>query len=107
MKYPPWGRVSAAAGVAPEALEECEHSSKGYERRVCVVDQVTLPLSIPFSRFQHSFQLIRWSPPSLDSPNGSMIMRGGLFDTWDFTIGGSRFIRGYGLSRGVRGAPEP
>jgi hypothetical protein len=24
----PWGRASAPAGVAPEALEECVHSSK-------------------------------------------------------------------------------
>ena len=23
VKFPPWGRVSAPAGVAPEALEEC------------------------------------------------------------------------------------
>ena len=28
-----WGRVSAPAGVAPEALEECLYSSKGYKRR--------------------------------------------------------------------------
>ena len=34
VKFPPWGRVSAPAGVAPEALEECLHSSKGYERRL-------------------------------------------------------------------------
>ena len=33
VKFPPWGRVSAPAGVAPEALEECLHSSKGYKRR--------------------------------------------------------------------------
>ena len=33
MKFPPRGRVSAPAGVAPEALEECLHSSKGYKRR--------------------------------------------------------------------------
>ena len=33
VKYPPWGRVSAPAGVAPEALEECLHSSKGCKRR--------------------------------------------------------------------------
>ena len=32
VKFPPWGRVSAPAGVAPEALEECLHSSKGYKR---------------------------------------------------------------------------
>ena len=31
--FPPWGRASAPAGVAPEALEECLHSSKGYIRR--------------------------------------------------------------------------
>ena len=35
MKYPPWGRVSAPTGVAPEALEEWEHLSKGYEHNVC------------------------------------------------------------------------
>ena len=35
VKFPPWGRVSAPAGVAPEALEEWEHSSKGYEHNVC------------------------------------------------------------------------
>ena len=32
VKFPPWGRVSAPAGVAPEALEECLYSSKGYKR---------------------------------------------------------------------------
>jgi len=34
VKFPPWGRVSAPAGVAPEALEECLHSFKGYKRRL-------------------------------------------------------------------------
>jgi len=33
MKFPSWGRVSAPAGVAPEALEECLYSPKGYKRR--------------------------------------------------------------------------
>ena len=33
VKFPPWGCVIAPAGVAPEALEECLHSSKGYKRR--------------------------------------------------------------------------
>ena len=33
VKFPPWGLVSAPAGVAPEALEECLLSSKGYKRR--------------------------------------------------------------------------
>ena len=61
VKYPPWGCMSAPAGVAPEALEECKHSSKGYEYRVCVVDRVTRPFSIHFSRFRHSFQLV-WRP---------------------------------------------
>src|SRR6185312_8316920 len=32
VKFPPRGRVSAPAGVAPEALEECLYSSKGYKR---------------------------------------------------------------------------
>ena len=32
-EIPPWRRVSAPAGVAPEALEEWEHSSRGYEHR--------------------------------------------------------------------------
>ena len=31
VKFPPWGRISAPAGVVPEALEECLHLSKGYE----------------------------------------------------------------------------
>ena len=34
VKFPPWGRVSAPAGVAPEALEEGLFSSKGYKRRL-------------------------------------------------------------------------
>ena len=34
VKFPPWGRVSAPVGVAPEALEECLYSSKGYKRRL-------------------------------------------------------------------------
>ena len=33
VKVPSWGRVGAPAGVAPEALEECLYSSKGYKRR--------------------------------------------------------------------------
>jgi len=33
VKFPPWGRISAPAGVAPGALEECLYSSKGYKRR--------------------------------------------------------------------------
>ena len=33
VKFPPWGRVSAPTGVAPEALEEYLYSSKGYKRR--------------------------------------------------------------------------
>ena len=33
VKFPPWGRVSAPVGVAPEALEECLYSSKGYKFR--------------------------------------------------------------------------
>ena len=34
VKFPPWRRVSAPAGVAPEALEECLYSSKGYKSRL-------------------------------------------------------------------------
>ena len=33
LKFPPWGRVSAPADVAPEALEESLYSSKGYKHR--------------------------------------------------------------------------
>ena len=33
----PRGRVSAPAGVAPEALEECLYSSKGYKCRPAVL----------------------------------------------------------------------
>ena len=33
VKFPPWGHISAPTGVAPEALEECLTSSKGYKRR--------------------------------------------------------------------------
>jgi hypothetical protein len=29
----PWGRASAPAGVAPEALEECVHSCKAFPQR--------------------------------------------------------------------------
>ena len=58
--------MSAPAGVAPEALEEYEHSSKGYEYRACVVDRVAQPFIIRFSRFRHSFQLIRRLFPFLD-----------------------------------------
>ena len=34
VKFPPWGRVSTPAGVAPEALEECLYLSKGYKHRL-------------------------------------------------------------------------
>ena len=33
VKFPQWGHVSAPAGAAPEALEECLYLSKGYKRR--------------------------------------------------------------------------
>ena len=56
LKFPPWGRVSAPAGVAPDALEECAHSSKGYECRICMVDRVRQSLSFCLSRPRHSFQ---------------------------------------------------
>ena len=32
VKFPTWGRVSAPAGVAPDALEECLYTSKDYKR---------------------------------------------------------------------------
>jgi len=31
VKFFTWGAVSSPVGVAPKALEEWEHSSKGYE----------------------------------------------------------------------------
>ena len=37
VKFPPWGRISAPAGVAPEALEESLYSSKGYKHRPAVL----------------------------------------------------------------------
>ena len=58
--------MSTPASVASEALEECEHLSKGYEYRACVVDRVVQPFIIRFSRFRHSFQLVRRPLPSLD-----------------------------------------
>jgi len=61
VKLFPWGRVSAPAGVAPEALEEWEHSSKGYEHRVCTVDRVARPFSVRFSRPRHYFSRHRHS----------------------------------------------
>ena len=55
-EIPSWGRISAPAGVAPEALEEWLHSSKGYERRPSwLLDWGDCPVSfsagfgIPFS----------------------------------------------------------
>ena len=54
------GRVSAPAGVAPEALEECLLSSKGYKRRSAwLINWGDSPasfsagLGIPFSRLRH------------------------------------------------------
>ena len=62
------GARECTRGCSPEALEECKHSSKGYEYRVCVVDRVTQPFSVHFSRFWHSFQLVWQRPPHLDQP---------------------------------------
>ena len=57
VKFPPWGRVSAPTGVAPEALEECLYSSKGYKRcPAWLIDCGDCPasfsagLGVPFSQ---------------------------------------------------------
>ena len=57
VKFPPWGRVSAPTGVAPEALEECLHSSKGYKRRPAWLlywggcsASFSVGIGVPFSR---------------------------------------------------------
>ena len=108
MKYPLWGRVSAPAGVAPEALEECEHLSKGYEYRACVVDRVTQPFNIRFSRFRHSFQLIRRPLPSLDQFKRLIVRARRLVRHVGFyNRAVADLVRGYDLSHGVRGALEP
>ena len=61
VKFFPWGCINAPVGVAPEALEEWKHSSKGYEHRVCMVDWVAGPLSVRFSRPRHYFSRHRHS----------------------------------------------
>ena len=60
VKLTPWGRVSAPAGVAPKALEECLHSSKGYIRRPTWLlywgghpASFSAGIGIPFSRPRH------------------------------------------------------
>ena len=60
VKFPPWGRISAPASVAPEALEECLHSSKGYKYRPAWLtdwgdcsSSFLAGIGVPFSRPQH------------------------------------------------------
>ena len=65
-------RVSAPAGVAPEALEEWKHSSKGCEHNVCMVDWVSGPLSIHFSRPRHYFSRHRRSFQLAGRPSSIM-----------------------------------
>ena len=65
-------RISAPAGVAPEALEEWKHSSKGCEHNVCMVDWVSGPLSIHFSRPRHYFSRHRRSFQLAGRPSSIM-----------------------------------
>ena len=57
VKFSPWGRISAPTGVAPEVLEECLHSSKGYKYRPAWLTDwgdcsasFSAGISVPFSR---------------------------------------------------------
>ena len=114
VKSPPWGRVSAPAGVAPEALEESLCSSKGYKCCPTVLPhQGGRPASF-FSRQRHSFSRPRHSPCWYSDPVFSLTIRRALvnsggfgLDTWSFTIDGRRLIRGCGMNHGGGGAPEP
>ena len=92
VKFPPWGHVSAPAGVAPEALEECLLSFKGYKRRSAWLiwwgdrpASFSAGLGIPFSRLRLSragaaARSLIWS--RYDGRSGArwdlMIMRGGF-----------------------------
>ena len=70
VKFPPWRRVSTPTGVAPEALEECLHSSKGYKRRPArLIDWGDCPASFqPASVF---FVLVQWPVILLSNPAGA------------------------------------
>ena len=112
VKFSPWGRVSAPADVAPEALEEWKHSSKGYERSVYMVGWVAGPLSVRFSRPRHYFSWHRHSAskatfaPCEPIQTAHRACKEACSTRGIPQPGGSRFIRGYGLSRNRARSPR-
>ena len=115
MKFFPWGHINAPVGVAPEALEEWEHSSKGCEHNVCMVDWVLGPLSVRFSRPRHYFSRHRCSfqlvgrPSSLANQCKQLTerARGHIRHAGLHRRAMASLFEGTALSRGARGAPEP
>ena len=85
VKFSPWGRVSAPAGVAPKAMEECLHSSRGYKRRPAwLIDWGDCPasfsagLGVPFSWPRRFPVLIWWPAALLINPEGVLSAKGVL-----------------------------
>jgi len=114
VKFSPWGRVSAPADVAPEALEEWKHSSKGYERSVCMVGWVAGPLSVRFSRPRHYFCWHRHSAskatfaPCEPIQTAHRACKGAFLTCRTSPPGGSQLIRGCGsLPRHARSPRVP
>ena len=61
VKFFPWGCINAPVGVAPEALEEWKHSSKGCEHNACMVGWLAGLHSVRFSQPRHYFSQPRRS----------------------------------------------
>ena len=84
VKFPPWGRVSAPADVAPEALEESLYSSKGYKHRPAgLLHWDGRPTSF-FSRHRHSFSRPRHSQCWYSDPAFSLTIRGAYVNSGGF-----------------------
>ena len=103
VKFLPWGHVSAPTGVVPEALEEWNHSSKGYEHYVCLVGWVPGPHSVRFSRPRRYFSRHRHSTGNatcaLFRPvqTARRACKGGSLIRKISPPGDDRFVRGCGL----------
>ena len=97
------GARQRSRGCSPETLEEWKHSSKGYERSVCMVGWVAGPLSVRFSRPRHYFCWHRHSAskatfaPCEPIQTAHRACTGTRLTCGTSPPGSSRFFRGYGL----------
>ena len=71
------------------------------------VQQLFQPASALFQPASALSVLVQWPGAQLNLQESARQQRRVWLDTWSFTMDGCRLIRGCGLNRGVRGAPEP